>query len=763
MRLKTLSLKNFLSYDSADLNLENLRKTLIVGMNEEDVSRSNGTGKTNLCEAIGWAVWGKSKAKTLDYNVKEGADVCSVTIEFEHDGRECTITRTRNRKNGQSTVDFILDEEPSNSSDLEKTNSKIEEFLRLDYDTYINSVYLKQDDIFSLANPQKSGDGRGILEKVLNLEEYDTYEKSSKIKIKDIELNNARITALIDSNKDVDIDISSNEDICEELSKESDLLSERLDKIKSKISEKQENLDKLKDYEGSIKSINDKTAHIQKIINLTKSQIDEVKKDGSSLKKNIEEKEKDLNSKISKEDSIGQELDKFKDKIKNNDINKKSLKEILEKIEERKKSEKNLSDQLVKSKESISVETHKKNDLVKKIDSTKSRLKNFKLSSGEVCSNCLVEITEDGIEHARKHLEEEVESFRDELKSQEIVCETADAAKVQLTAKANNLDSSIQSLVSRKDELLRDIVDDETIDQRKIHFRQQLDLIKDYRNQLENMPEKSTLESLREKYGKLKEELSKHEEDFENSTEELKALQSSINTLEELKDALRDLSEKYDSAKERIIHIAAEIKNKAEKIKDLKTVKRTVDENNNLLKENNENLVVYNELLRAFSSKGIRAEILENSILELEKEADSLLKKLTDGRMSIEFVTKKEAKSSGSEKTVFEVHINDGEKTLPFAMYSGGEKFRISFVLRIALSKLLLKRANSKLEFLIIDEAVSPLDQNGVEAMMQIIDGLQDEFHTILVITHRNDVKSYFDNSIVIGRDSSGSRIINQP
>ena len=96
-----------------------------------------------------------------------------------------------------------------------------------------------------------------------------------------------------------------------------------------------------------------------------------------------------------------------------------------------------------------------------------------------------------------------------------------------------------------------------------------------------------------------------------------------------------------------------------------------------------------------------------------------------------------------------------------FSLFSAAVKSSsIAFVLRIALSKLLLRRANSKLEFLIIDEAVSPLDQNGVENIMSIINELQDEFKTILVITHRNDIKNMFDKVITVYRDEEGSKIV---
>jgi len=52
------------------------------------------------------------------------------------------------------------------------------------------------------------------------------------------------------------------------------------------------------------------------------------------------------------------------------------------------------------------------------------------------------------------------------------------------------------------------------------------------------------------------------------------------------------------------------------------------------------------------------------------------------------------------------------------------------------------------------------LDQNGVENIMSIINELQEEFKTILVITHRNDIKNMFDKVITVYRDGEGSKII---
>jgi exonuclease SbcC len=732
-------------------------------MNDEDTSRSNGTGKTNLCEAIGWAIWGESKAKKLDYNIKEGHDSCSVTLEFSHDDRQCSITRTRNSKNQSSTVDLIIDGEVSNSSSLDDTNKKIIEFLRLDYDTYINSVYLKQDDIYSLANPQKSNDGRNILEKVLNLEEYDLYEKSAKLKIKDLELSNVRLNTHVDMNKNIDSDILSYENSIEVLEKESEVCKAKAGAIKINLDTQQKKCEDLKDYDASLKSINDEMNHLNKLISLTSSQMEEIKAEGSSLKKINAEKEAELLLKIGKEAAILEEIEKFKDKIRNNEINKNSLAEIADKIKERRGKMTELQCKLEEINPSVSVSDHKVNTLALSSKTLKDRIKNLKLSSGEMCSTCLTEVTENSLDHAKKHLQNQLDDIAKELTAEEANQQKLTKDKVELLSKINNLDASIVSLQTRKDELLRESIDDETIEGRKSSLRDQLIHIKQYQEDIKVARDKTKLNQLREKYTQLQVELDGDNNKILDVKKKLESLSKNLSSSEAIKKSIHDLTSDLDAKKESITTIAANIQNKLDKIKELKVIKKEVDANKKLITENSDNLSVYVELLSAFSSKGIRAEILENAILELEKESDALLKKLTAGRLSVEFVTKKEVKSNGdkTEKTVFEIHINDGEKTLPFSMYSGGEKFRISFVLRIALSKLLLKRANSKLEFLIIDEAISPLDQDGVENMMQIIDALQEEFRTILVITHRVDVRHYFDNHIIVSRDASGSKVMN--
>ena len=54
-------------------------------------------------------------------------------------------------------------------------------------------------------------------------------------------------------------------------------------------------------------------------------------------------------------------------------------------------------------------------------------------------------------------------------------------------------------------------------------------------------------------------------------------------------------------------------------------------------------------------------------------------------------------------------------------LFSGGEAFRIDFALRIAISKLLARRAGTALQTLIIDEGFGSQDEEGLAHIMEAL------------------------------------------
>jgi exonuclease SbcC len=168
---------------------------------------------------------------------------------------------------------------------------------------------------------------------------------------------------------------------------------------------------------------------------------------------------------------------------------------------------------------------------------------------------------------------------------------------------------------------------------------------------------------------------------------------------------------------------------------------------------------IFEELALAFGKKGIQAMLIENALPELEEEANSLLSRMTDNRMSVRIESQRALKSKEGEAETLDINIGDELGTRRYEMYSGGEAFRIDFALRIALSKLLARRAGAPLPTLIIDEGFGSQDDNGRERLVEAINSIQDDFEKILVITHIDEMKESFPVRIEVTKDSNGSKV----
>ena len=169
---------------------------------------------------------------------------------------------------------------------------------------------------------------------------------------------------------------------------------------------------------------------------------------------------------------------------------------------------------------------------------------------------------------------------------------------------------------------------------------------------------------------------------------------------------------------------------------------------------------VHDQLAKAFGKKGVQALIIENAIPELQEETNRLLDRLTDGDMSLHFETLKEAKAKkDSLIETLDIKVSDNLGTRPLEMYSGGEGFRAAFALRIALSKLLTRRAGARLQTLIIDEGFGSQDAKGREKLIDCINAIKDDFERIIVITHIDELKDAFATRVEVTKTPSGSQI----
>ena len=151
--------------------------------------------------------------------------------------------------------------------------------------------------------------------------------------------------------------------------------------------------------------------------------------------------------------------------------------------------------------------------------------------------------------------------------------------------------------------------------------------------------------------------------------------------------------------------------------------------------------------------------IIEQAVPEIEEEANTLLARMTDNRMNVKFETQRDTKKGETIETL-DIKISDELGTRNYEMYSGGETFRANFAIRIALSKLLARRAGARLQTLIIDEGFGTQDSRGRERLVEAINAISHDFEKILVITHIEELKDTFPVRIEVTKTPDGSQLI---
>ncbi|XTZ20646.1 MAG: AAA family ATPase, partial [cyanobacterium endosymbiont of Rhopalodia fuxianensis] len=169
-----LTLKNFLSYREATLDFRGLHTACICG--------ANGAGKSSLLEAIIWVIWGKSRAVIDDDVIYTGCNYVRVDFQFINNQEVYRIIRNRNRGRS-SELEFQIKSSGEFRSLTSKrtraTQEKVVSSLKLDYETFINSAYLRQGraDEFMLRRPTER---KQILADLLKLEQYQELSNRAK-------------------------------------------------------------------------------------------------------------------------------------------------------------------------------------------------------------------------------------------------------------------------------------------------------------------------------------------------------------------------------------------------------------------------------------------------------------------------------------------------------------------------------------------------------------------------------------------------------
>jgi exonuclease SbcC len=215
--------------------------------------------------------------------------------------------------------------------------------------------------------------------------------------------------------------------------------------------------------------------------------------------------------------------------------------------------------------------------------------------------------------------------------------------------------------------------------------------------------------------------------------------QTALNEKREKTTRLRELSSKRHA-------LATTIAEKEEREKMMQKLQEEIA-------PQQETINLYKILAEAYSVKGVQQLLLENAIPELERLANELLAQLTNNLFSLSFQTERQTQKDTTQQTL-EIIISDAQSnTRPYETFSGGERFRIDFALRLALSKYLATISGTPIKMLIIDEGFGTQDQRGIQAMIEVMDQMRDNFEKLILITHLEEMKDASPTRIAVSKD----------
>jgi len=191
-----LKMRNFMCYR------DNVPTLDFTGIHLACLSGDNGNGKSAVIDAITWALWGKARATSDDDLIHAAQTEMEVEFDFSVGGQLYRIVRKRTRprkktRAGQPSLEFQVSSgnngfHPITGNTIAQTQQKIIEVLHMDYDTFINSAYLRQGHADEFTR-QASSKRKEVLGNILGLSDYDELEDKARTLARQHESDSAQL------------------------------------------------------------------------------------------------------------------------------------------------------------------------------------------------------------------------------------------------------------------------------------------------------------------------------------------------------------------------------------------------------------------------------------------------------------------------------------------------------------------------------------------------------------------------------------------
>ena len=690
-----LELHNFLAYRDPDV-------LSFEGIHVACISGENGAGKSSLLDAITWALWGKARSPSADDLIHQNRKETRVALEFEMASDRYRVIRQRSieKKTALSLLDLQVWDPGSGS-----WRALSEATMRGTQDRIDRLLRLDYD---TFVNSALLAQGRAdeftakppfqrtqILAAILGLDRWERYEERAKEKIR---LARGKIERLETRRAEMEREISRRGEY--EL---------QLKDAETRAAADGKSLAELETAWSAIEQRRIARAELER-------QAEETARRIQSAERELAEARKEWSALERAADPAGLEQQAAAARAEREALAARQGER--EKIQTQIHELSGLTGTLRGENDALAPQT----------EPLKKRLETLETSTSPECPTCGQPLTAD---HRRKVVEElkrEIESRRTRYKSN--------------AARLKDLEAELQALQKDSSALQAELATLPALERKLAELESAAKTAREARTKLPDAQERVA----RWRKTLLEEDTSgkKIQGQLDQAGAGLADSEALRGRLEQARLAKRMADERVGGARQ-ILAALGEIERQLQAGKvELEGARREVS--------------LFEELRDAFGKRGVPTMVIETVVPEVEQEANRLLAEMSGGRMRLRMETQRETKS-GDARDTLELKISDELGTRAYEMYSGGEAFRINFAVRIALSRLLARRAGAQLRALFIDEGFGTQDSAGRERLVAAIQSIQNDFDRILVITHLDELRDAFPARIEVTKTPSGSNV----
>ena len=761
MRVESLTLQDFKSYQAADLDLSGVQLASVVG--------PNGAGKSSILEAIAFALTGARTMRNLDQFIRQGAEECRVALTFSTGGETYRLTRTRSsRGSGKSTVELAREDGGlwvAEGEGTRDTEARVRQILGVDEDTLLGTAIVSQGDAgsFFALRPAQRLEALGT---ILKLDEvfgpleahFKTTAAEAKADLeaarRDVERLGEDVRRLEEREGElgtaqVQVDLST-----------ADLqrAEESLEAARAEVSLAAAAGAALERARGQLREATERRRELQdrlRALSLERERLEERTAERAEL-------EAALGERSFLEDALAGAM-RAREADQATAAERRRLEEAASAAREALNGATEEYRQAVarerQAREALARAEHDRDKALAQVDALDARIDAIAGAEQPTCDRCGQTVEAEALERTIASLTSEREAAAEQRNHAVNVIEEQALPRVHQAEK----EVAAMKILGRgrRDRLAA--VEAELAALPASHYSQtdhrrweerlrELDAIPARLAQIETLEER--LEAVRGEAESaataleapdLRQALADAERAVSEAQGEAEKADAAGASVREAEGALRRSRESLQEAERRAARLEGEIT-------QLAPSRAALAETRAAAKRLEQDQADAELLRKAFSKWGVPALIVQNVLLALEKEVNELLA-LYEGSLALRFESERETRGGARES--LEILVYDGEVWRPFETFSGGERYRVASAMRLGLAQLLSHRSGARVSTLIVDEPEG-LDAPGRAHLARILERMSESFGITLLLTHYDDLKDAMPQQIVVSRGEDG-------